>query len=89
MAEADPVLQAPLEPGQLDLRVQRFGVGAQRTSGVELGVRGWPPLGSGNARESRSRACRRAEGGDLDASATRRRMPTVSRVSAETRVDEA
>src|SRR5579884_971590 len=56
MAEADPVLDASFEPGQLDVGVQRSGVRTRRGPSVEIGSHGRSPSVSGNSRASRSRS---------------------------------
>src|SRR5262249_37758262 len=69
MAEADPVLDAPFEPGQLHVCVQRPGIGARRAPGVLIGSHRRPPSVSGNSRASRPRG--------MSATATPRWMAAI------------
>src|SRR5579883_1954187 len=55
-AEADPVLDASFEPGQLDVRQQRSGVGPRRAARVGIGFHERSPSASGNSRANRSRS---------------------------------
>jgi hypothetical protein len=74
MADADPVLDPPLEPGQLDVRQERSGIGPRRAAGVEIGHHERSPSVSGNSLANRSGepvgdGDTALEGGDLDPAA--------------------
>ena len=56
MSEADPVLDAPFEPGQFDLGLQRPGVGSRSAHSVGIAPHERSPLVWGNLRADRSRS---------------------------------